>query len=199
MHAAPLKQLVAQCSGLCLRNEADFELLKRFVEGRDAEAFAQLVHRHAALVWGVCRRILGREADCEDAFQATFLALARQAPRLDRRAPLGGWLHTIAVRIARKALVRSWRPGTSELGADQPGAADVTREVSSRELLRIVDEEIERLPKPLRAPLILCCLEGRTRDEAAEAIGCSLAAVKSRLERARCLLRQRLERRGIEL
>jgi WD40 repeat protein len=66
-------------------------------------------------------------------------------------------------------------------------------------LLRVVDEEIERLPQHLRAPLVLCCLEGRTRDEAAQAIGCSVPVVKSRLERARGLLRQRLERRGIAL
>jgi hypothetical protein len=76
---------------------------------------------------------------------------------------------------------------------------DVADDVSSRELFRAVDEEIECLPATLRLPVILCCLEGRTRDEAAERMGCSVAAVKGRLERGRHLLRQRLERRGIGL
>src|SRR5437588_4116588 len=112
MGAAFLSRLVSQCRGLCLGPQSDFELLGRFVQRRDREAFEQLVHRHAAAVWTVCRRLLDSEPDCEDAFQATFLALARQAARLDRRAPLGCWLHTIACRIARKAQVRSWRLAT---------------------------------------------------------------------------------------
>jgi RNA polymerase sigma factor (sigma-70 family) len=199
MHAAHLGQLVTQCRELCVQTTSDFELLSRFAQGRDAEAFAQLVHRHAGPVWAVCRRLLFSEADREDALQATFLALARQAARLDRRAPLGCWLHTTAWRIARKAQVRAQRFGAHQLPANHPTCSDVLCEVSSRELLRIVDEEVERLPKPLRAPLVLCCLEGRTRDEAAQAIGCSVPVVKSRLERARRLLRQRLERRGIAL
>jgi RNA polymerase sigma factor (sigma-70 family) len=199
MHAAHLSQLVTQCRELCAQTTSDFELLSRFAKRRDAEAFAQLVHRHAAQVWAVCRRLLVSEADREDALQATFLALARQAAHLDRRAPLGCWLHTTAWRIARKAQVRAQRRGARELPADCPTGTDVLREVSSRELLRIVDEEIERLPQQLRAPLVLCCLEGRTRDEAAQAIGCSVPVVKSRLERARGLLRQRLERCGIAL
>jgi RNA polymerase sigma factor (sigma-70 family) len=199
MHAAQLSQLVTQCRELCAQTKSDFELLSRFAQRRDAEAFAQLVHRHAAPVWAVCRRLLVSEADSEDAMQATFLALARQAASLDQRAPLRCWLHTTAWRIARKAQVRARRLGARELPNDHPTTTDVLREVSSRELLRVVDEEIERLPRHLRAPVILCCLEGRTRDEAAQAIGCSVPMVKSRLERARSLLRQRLERRGIAL
>jgi RNA polymerase sigma factor (sigma-70 family) len=199
MHAhLHLKELVTRCGGLCLRTESDLDLLNRFVQANEAEAFAQLVHRHAGSVWAVCRRILFSEADCEDAFQATFLALARQAATLHLRAPLACWLHTVAFRIARKAHVRSARRGR-ELPTDLPAKTDVGRDVSSRELLRVVDEEIERLPQPLRGPLLLCCLEGRTRDEAAEALGCSVAVVKSRLERARTLLRRNLQRRGIEL
>jgi RNA polymerase sigma factor (sigma-70 family) len=202
MHAASLRDLVAQCSGLCLRQDSDAALLGRFVAHRDAAAFARLVERHAALVWGVCRRLLRSEPDCEDAFQATFLALARQAAGLDERAPLGCWLHTAAYRVARKTQVRSWRRGAEPLPAEHPdtkSSVDVGQEVSSRELLRMVDEEIAKLPSALRGPLVLCCLEGKARDEAAVALGCSLAAIKARLERARGILRQRLERRGVEL
>jgi DNA-directed RNA polymerase specialized sigma24 family protein len=157
------------------------------------------VHRHAAMVWAVCRRLLVSEAACEDAVQATFLALARQAARLDRRAPLGCWLHTIALRIARKAQVRQWRLGAGELRFDHPAATDVLREVSSRERFVLSMKRSSVCRRSLRAPSSCVVCEGRTRDEAAAAMRCSVPAVKSRLEGARSSLRQRLERRGIAL
>src|SRR5439155_4568809 len=157
---------------------------------RDAVAFEQLVDRYSSLVWGVCRRTLPGEADCEDAFQATCLALVRTVGSLDRRPALGAWLHTVAVRAARKAQLRAMRQQTHSATLDQPTAGDVADVIGGRELLRIVDAEVERLPSALRAPIVLCCLEGRTRDEAAETIGCSVAAVKSRLERGRDRLRR---------
>jgi RNA polymerase sigma factor (sigma-70 family) len=184
--------------GLPRSQEPDADLLRRFARQGDAAAFEQLVERHAGLVWGVCRRVLPGEADCEDAFQATFLALVRQAASLDPRRPLGAWLHTVAVRAARKANARSLRQPAA-VTADRPTPGDVADAVGGRELLRAVDEEINRLPAALRGPVVLCCLEGRTRDEAAEALGCSVAAVKSRLERGRVRLRRQLRRRGIEL
>lgn len=199
MSATALATLVARCRGLCGPQESDGELLRRFVRQRDAAALEPLVRRYALLVWGVCRRVLPDEADCEDAFQATFLALVRQAGSLDPDQALGGWLHTVAVRVARKALGRGLRRRARAIPADQAAAEDVAADIGSRELLRAVDEEIERLPATLRLPLLLCCLEGRTRDEAAETLGCSVAAVKGRLERGRALLRRRLERRGIAL
>jgi RNA polymerase sigma factor (sigma-70 family) len=199
MSSLTLTTLVARCRTLCRPQTPDAELLRRFVRQRDPDALEELVRRHAALVWDVCRRVLPDEADCEDAFQATFLALVRQATSLDPRRALGGWLHTVAVRVARKALARSRRQRTGTEFPERTTRGDVADDVGSRELFRMVDEEIERLPAVLRLPVVLCCLQGRTRDEAAEAIGCSVAAVKSRLERGRGLLRRRLERRGIEL
>jgi RNA polymerase sigma factor (sigma-70 family) len=193
----PLAHLRAWCRGHSA--ESDAELLRRFVRHRDGIAFEQLVDRHSSLVWGVCRRILPSEADCEDAFQATFLALVRQAPSLASSRPLDAWLHTVAVRAARKAHVRALRRPPQRSARDRQTMGDIADGVAARELLGIVDAEIEQLPAVLRAPLVLCCLEGRTRDEAAAAIGCSVAAVKSRLERGRERLRRRLSRRGIEL
>ncbi|HTU92216.1 MAG TPA: sigma-70 family RNA polymerase sigma factor [Gemmataceae bacterium] len=199
--SAALTALIARCRVLCRPRSqaADAELLSRFAQQRDAAAFEDLLERHAALVWGVCRRIVANEADCEDAFQATFLALVRRAAAIDARPSLGAWLHTVAVRVARKTLARSRRQRPQANLPEPATAGDVADEVGSRELFRIVDEEIERLPAAVRAPLILCCLEGRTRDEAAAVLGCSVAAVKGRLERGRDLLRQRLQRRGVEL
>src|SRR5262245_28850257 len=201
MPSASLARLVSRCRGLSGAAAAatDGELVRRFVQSHDPDAFAELVSRHAGLVWGVCRRTLPQEADCEDAFQATFLALARNARSIDPKRPLAGWLHAVAVRIARRALGRTLRRRTAPLPPDSLGQSDVAHEVGARDLYRAVDEEIHRLPAALRGPVILCCLEGRTRDEAAELLGCSVAAVKARLERARQALRRALARRGIPL
>src|SRR5262249_27938079 len=107
--------------------------------------------------------------------------------------------HTVAVRVAHKARSRTRRQFDGAVLPERATPGDVADEVSSCELFHALDEEIERLPVALRLPIILCCLHGRTRDEAAEAIGCSVAAIKSRLERGRSILRRRLERRGIGL
>jgi RNA polymerase sigma factor (sigma-70 family) len=201
MSSTPLLALVARCRALCRpRSHApDAKLLSRFAHQRDPAAFEELLERYAPMVRGICRRIAPTEADSEDAFQATFLALVRQAGRLHGRQPLGCWLHTVAVRVARKTAVRARKQNTRETLPEPTTPGDIADEVGSRELFRMVDEEIERLPAALRVPLILCCLQGRTRDEAAETLGCSVAAVKSRLERGRDLLRRRLERRGVQL
>jgi RNA polymerase sigma factor (sigma-70 family) len=201
MSAASLAAFISRCRVLCRprKHITDDELLERFTRQRDADAFGQLLERYAPLVWGVCRRILYRESDCEDAFQAVFLALVRRPDTVDSSQALGGWLHTVAVRVAHRTLTQSRRQQPQAVLPEPATRGDVADDVGSRELLRIVDEEIERLPAAVRAPLILCCLEGRTRDEAAAVLGCSVAAVKGRLERGRDLLRWRLKRRGIEL
>jgi RNA polymerase sigma factor (sigma-70 family) len=201
MSAATLTTLIARCRALCRPRlqEHDAELLRRFAQQRDPAAFEELLERYAPLVWGVCRRMLPGEADREDAFQATFLALVRKPNLIDPGQALGGWLHTVAVRVARKTQVRGRRQRPQAVLPERGTAGDIADDVGSRELFRMVDEEVERLPALLRLPLVLCCLEGRTRDEAAEALGCSVAAVKSRLERGRDLLRRRLQLRGVQL
>jgi RNA polymerase sigma factor (sigma-70 family) len=208
MSAAALTALIARCRALCRprSDDTDSELLRRFTQQRDTAAFEELLERHAVLVWGVCRRILRSEADCEDAFQATFLALVRRpatlpSPKLGEGigVSLAAWLHTVALRVARKARARVGRQHPQVVLPERATAGDVADEVGSREMFRMVDEEIERLPTALRLPLLMCCLQGRTRDEAAEALGCSVAAVKGRLERGRDLLRRNLRRRGVEL
>jgi RNA polymerase sigma factor (sigma-70 family) len=176
----------------------DGPLLARFVRHRDEAAFAELVRRHRPLVLGVARRRLADRHAAEDVFQATFLALARQAARLTRRGPLAGWLYTVASRLARKEQARAAR--RADLAAlPPPGgtSADPLAEVSGRELLRIVDDELARLPEAYRLPVLLCGLEGLTRDEAAARLGWSLGAFRGRLERGRDLLRKRLTKRGL--
>jgi len=195
-----LAALVAHCRKLARRQQtSDAELLRRFVERRDAAAFEELVERYAPLIWGVCRRILPNETDCEDAFQAAFLCLVHRAGSIAPSRPLGAWLHTIAVRVAAKARASLLRQPKQATIPEQSTRGDIADKLANRELFRVIDEEIARLPSLLRGAFVLCCLEGRTRDEAAAALGCSVAAIKSRLERSRNLLRQRLERRGIGL
>jgi RNA polymerase sigma factor (sigma-70 family) len=200
MSVTALTMLIGRCRVLCRPRSpsTDAELVRRFTQEYDATAFEELLERHAGLVWGVCRRNLPDEADCEDAFQATFFALVRRADSIEVRSSLGAWLHTVAVRVARKAQARRRRQRPLSIVPERATPGNVTDQVDNRELFRLVDEEIERLPVALRLPLVLCCLQGQTRDEAAETLGCSLAAVKSRLERGRSLLRRRLQRRGIE-
>ncbi len=105
MFVTALSALIARCRFLCQPCSplADADLLRRFGAEGDAAAFEELLQRHGGLVWGVCRRILGDEADCEDAFQATFLALVRGRHRVQVRSSLAPWLHTVAVRVARSA------------------------------------------------------------------------------------------------
>jgi DNA-directed RNA polymerase specialized sigma24 family protein len=151
-----LAALVAYCRALSRRPTptTDAELLRRFARQRDSAALEELVQRHAALVWGVCRRILPGEADREDAFQATFLALARQAGAIDPEPALGAWLHTVAARVARKARVRSLRQQTRPLPPNCPAAGNVAEEVAGREWFRAVDGQsvIEPMPREPSRP-----------------------------------------------
>jgi RNA polymerase sigma factor (sigma-70 family) len=176
----------------------DAELLAHFAATRDEGAFAELVARHGGLVRRVARRCLGDPHAAEDVYQATFLVLARKAGAVRWSATVGPWLHAAAVRLARKARGRATTP--APVPADLPSAAvDPASAVAWAEACRAIDEELAELPESLRAPLVLCYLQGRTRDEAAHALGCSLAKLKRRLERGRNLLRDRLARRGVAL
>jgi RNA polymerase sigma factor (sigma-70 family) len=178
----------------------DRELLARFTAGREPSAFEALVERHGPMVWGVCRRVLGRCPDAEDAFQATFLVLARKAGSLRQPEAVGCWLYGVAHRIAVRARATAARRGTGELPPEMAGRApDPLDEVSGRELCALLDEELNRLPARFRDPLVLCCLQGRARDEAARALGWSLGTLKRRLEQGRVRLRGRLARRGLAL
>jgi RNA polymerase sigma factor (sigma-70 family) len=179
---------------------ADGELLERFARRREEAAFAALVRRHGPLVLGVCRRVLHNRHDAEDAFQATFLALARRAGAIQCRGSVGGWLHRVAYHAAVKARARALKRLERE-GHAEPRAspADPLTELTGRELLALLDEELERLPEEHRGPLVLCYLEGKARDEAARALGCSLGTLKRRLREGRARLRGRLAGRGASL
>jgi RNA polymerase sigma factor (sigma-70 family) len=178
---------------------SDRALLDRFVAGRDEAAFATVVRRHAALVAGVCHRCLRSAADAEDAFQATFLTLARKAASLSKTASVSCWLHGVAVRIAGNLRRESRRRQARERQAVRPVATVDADVLSWGEVKAALDEELAQLPEKYRTPLVLCYLEGKSRDEAATQLGWPAGTLHGRLERGRRQLRIRLEARGISL
>jgi RNA polymerase sigma factor (sigma-70 family) len=170
----------------------DRELLDSFVQRRDDAAFAALVRRHGPMVLSVCRRVLRQAEDTEDAFQATFLVLAKKADRLKRPDLLANWLYGVAYRTAQHARERAARRQQREREAATMPASRTDLESSLNELGRMLDEEMHRLPEKYRLPLVLCYLEGKTNKEAARVLGWPTGSMSHRLERARELLRDRL-------
>jgi C-terminal peptidase prc len=176
----------------------DRELLTRFVSRRDQAAFAAIVERHGPMVLGVCRRALRQEQDAEDAFQATFLVLARKAGTTRWHDSVHNWLYEVASRLAAESRTRGARRRRHEEQAGRTRPAAIQPD-AGRELAAVLDEELGRLPARCRAPLLLCYLEGQTSDQAARQLGWSLRTLQRRLAQGRDLLRYRLTRRGITL
>ncbi len=177
----------------------DAQLLQRFACRREESAFAALVRRHGALVWGVCRHLLHHHQDAEDAFQATFLVLARRAAAVRRSEAVGSFLHGVAYRIARKARQRDRTRQAHESRAAGRAEDRPPEDLAWRELQAVLDEEVRRLPAAYREAFVLCCLEGMSRGEAARELGCREGTVSSRVARARYLLQDWLARRGVTL
>jgi RNA polymerase sigma factor (sigma-70 family) len=179
----------------------DAELLERFVKQRDEAAFELLVWRHERMVFGLCRRILRRHQDAEDAFQATFLALACKAGSIGKRQALASWLHKVAYRIALRVRANSVnRTHHERQAAVNAGRSDANAEPNTgmdESAYRLLHEEVSRLPEKYRAPIVLCYLEGRTNEEAARQLRCPTGTVVTWLARARKQLRSRLEHRGV--
>jgi RNA polymerase sigma factor (sigma-70 family) len=174
----------------------DAALLCRYATDRDADAFRALVARHGPLVLGVCKRVLDDDHKAEDAFQATFLVLALRAGSIRRPAGLAAWLFGVARRTALKAKRTDRRRARRECAATPPKSVEPHDDLSARELLAALDEELDRLPLGYREPLVLCYWQGLTQDQAARRLGCTAGAIKGRLERGRARLAERLRRRG---
>ncbi len=180
---------------------ADAELIDRFVREQDEAAFELLVWRHGPMVLGVCTRAARDAHDAEDAFQATFLTLARKAGSIGKRASIASWLYKVAYRITLRARARAAKRAARErpLGDLEMSAPPAGDEPAWRELRPVLDAEVQRLPEKYRTAFVLCHLEGKTNEEAAQQLGCPRGTILSRLARARAQLRTRLARRGLAL
>jgi RNA polymerase sigma factor (sigma-70 family) len=181
------------------RDQTDAELLGRFRAQRNEAAFTLLVQRHGPMVMGVCRRLLGEHHGAEDAFQATFLVLCRNAASITTGGSLAAWLHGVARRVAGKARRRAIRQREQERRPAVDARAGPVDERAWDDLRLVLDEELGRLPEKYRAPVVLCYFEGKTNEQAARELGCPKSSLSWRLGRARGLLRERLVRRGITL
>jgi RNA polymerase sigma factor (sigma-70 family) len=189
----------------------DALLLEQFCLHRDETAFTTLVQRHGPLVFGVCRRMLRDSHEVEDAFQATFLVLARKAGAIRKPEALSSWLHGVAARVAARARNLQRRSRESQVMAMATENSRETQdgfepavatpgpvlESAQRELRSLLDEELARLPDKYRLPMVLCYLEGKSNEEAAAQLHWTKGTVSGRLARARDLLRNRLARRGL--
>jgi RNA polymerase sigma factor (sigma-70 family) len=175
----------------------DSELLQSFLTREDPDAFRCLIERHGSMVLAVCRSVLAEHHDVEDAFQTTFLILAKSAASIKQGESLGPWLHRVALRVARRARFQAWERRTRET-VGQTLRADHSTDAPDYSFVPLLREEISRLPERYRLPVVLCYLEGKTNEEAAAELRCPVGTVKGRLSRARDRLRDRLTRRGLD-
>ena len=176
----------------------DGQLLATFVATRDESAFAALVRRHGRMVLCVCRRLLGHVQDAEDAFQATFLVLARKASSLRNGEAVANWLYGVAYRTALEAKSRIALRRSRERPLDNVPPPEVPAE-KPRDWLPLLERAVNGLPERYRTPLVLCHLEGCSRHEAARQLGLAEGTLSSRLATARRLLAKRLARHRLAL
>lgn len=191
--------LIRTAQKACGGRATDCQLLARFVDHNDGDAFAELVSRYGGLVLGLCRRTLRDDHSAEDAFQATFLVLARRAARIHNRSSLAGWLYAVAHRTALRAKIKRRRLREVILLDEMTDSEDTLAEVTRRHEQRLLDEELHQLADKYREPLVRRHLMGRSNKQIAAELGLSVGVVEGRLKRGKNLLRFRLARRGVSL
>jgi RNA polymerase sigma factor (sigma-70 family) len=176
-------------------SETDADLLRQVQQGGNADALTTLMVRHGPMVFGVCRRVLGDHQHAEDAFQETFHLLFRKAGLIARPELLAGWLYGVAHRIAVRSRQRLHRSPVHETRADVEDHSAAVNP-GDPDLRALLDEELQRLPEKYRVPIVLCYLEGRSNEEAAQTLGLPKGTIQSRIARGRGRLRKQLEQRG---
>src|SRR5262245_48391634 len=194
-----ITRLCRNLSGEEALNHADHRaLLARFTGAQDEAAFAAILDRHSRLVWAVCRGLLPNDADAEDAFQATFVALFRGAAKVRHAPSLAPWLHTAATRIAQEdGLAAARRRGRERRAAKAETAPPAVSDEAWEALNLAVQEEISQLPATLRAAFVLCVLEGHRHREVAARLGVPAGTISARISRARDRLLAALSARGL--
>ncbi len=200
MTRGPLSRVLDELQrtmGSAEAGDSDARLMERFIRHADEQAFVSLLRRHGPMVYGVCRRVLGNVDDTEDAFQATFLVLVRQAQSLRVLASVGSWLYGVAHRTALEVRRAMARRRAKE--AQAPPRAATTDQAFLADLRDVLDLELARLPERYRQVIVLCDLEGQRRKDVARRLRCPEGTVASRLAKARSLLAARLARHGLTL
>jgi RNA polymerase sigma factor (sigma-70 family) len=177
----------------------DGQLLASFIDQKDEAAFEALVRRHGPMVFGVCRRVVGNHHDAEDAFQATFLVLARKAASVRPREMVANWLHGVALRTSMKARAMTAKRRGREKQVTQMPEPAAAQQDQWRDLQPLLDQELHGLPENYRLPILLCDLEGKTIKDAAQQLGWPQGTLAGRLARGRKLLATRLANRGMVL
>ncbi len=191
-----LLQFIRQFSAANLGDVADEQLLVRFADGHDQNAFATILLRHGPMVLHVCRQILRNTTDVEDAFQATFLVFVRRIRSIQRPERLAGWLYGVAYRVATRVRIRIARQRSREQVVAELEECALNCPSAASDHWYLVHEEVNRLPEKFRQPIVLCYFQGMSREEAARQLGWTEGAIKGSLERGRDLLRSRLLRHG---
>lgn len=178
----------------------DGELLKQFIVTRSEMAFAELVRRHARLVWSACRHLSRSEAEADDAFQATFLVLIQNASKIRNACKLSSWLHGVAYKVcARMRSSNDARKKRESAKAKSEPQSSVVSESAWDRAIGAVHEELAKLPESLRVPFVMCCLEGKGVQESAEQLGWKIGTFSGRLSRAKDAILAKLETRGLTL
>jgi len=178
---------------------SDADLLRRFLANDDV-AFGELVRRHGRLVWAVCRNLTRSDAEADDAFQATFLVLLKNAKKVRNAGKLSSWLHGVAYKVCAKSRQAAQRRNAREqTRAVREGLGSTVPDSAWDRALAAVHDEVAKLPDTLRVPFVLCCLEGVGVTEAAEQLGWKLGTLSGRLTRAKDAVLAKLEARGMTM
>ena len=174
----------------------DSKLWQMWADG-DETAFRRLLDRYSSLVWNVCRRVLLREQDAEDAFQITFMTLSRRGDQVHHER-FGPWLYRVAYHASLQIFERNLNIQIHDRAMDEFDVGNtVFNDIERVERNLAIEESIDSLPKKLRDPLVMFHFEKRTRPEIAKAMGIPESKVKSRLQQARAKLRSQLLKRGL--
>jgi RNA polymerase sigma factor (sigma-70 family) len=203
MAMAQMDTVIRQLRRAVLRQDGagrtDGQLLASFIDKKDEAAFEAIVRRHGPMVFGVCRRVVGNHHDAEDAFQATFLVLARKASCVRPRERVASWLYGVALRTAMKAKAMTAKRRGREKQVTEMPQSEAAQQGQWRDLQPLLDQELNGLPENYRLPILLCDLSGKTIKEAAQQLGWPQGTLAGRLARGRKLLAKRLTRRGVTL
>jgi RNA polymerase sigma factor (sigma-70 family) len=184
--------------------QSDAELVQACALNHSEDAFSKLVQRHGRTVLAVCRGILGDSPDVDDAFQATFLILLRRADRIRQPDAIGSWLCGVATHVAKRQRQQRTQIQTKEVAMTVDPSPITTNvdpavEALDSETRALIWTELGELPEKYRDVMVLCHFDGHTTEQAAELLQCPVGTVRSRLLKARELLRTRLVRRGVTM